>query len=491
MRKNLNRYKAKQKEIFNQIISEIKQKKIESKGIEYIFPLFHGLEIIEEKEYEINNIIEAREYLNDKVLLANLLEVLNLLLKNIKELKGIMSEKDLQKLQSSMTLLDYITNLNFRSLLIFRGYNEKLIKKIFTENKEFKIFNEILEKIFNGNKDTKTILLIESEMLDYSLRDNTLRNIDKDSLELAENILIKYSEFSPIVVSSMEHSMVLRKSKEYFKSLTNEEYEIFSKFNIDKTILKYASRTRKRIKNKIMVNIIPTFTLLGLITLSILNTPTTAYIVQDNTIAVLPTESCMPAISEIKTIEEVKKAKEEEIKRQELEEQRIQEELKRQEELKQATYNIQTYNYVEPTGVGNVDVVSIAMSQVGNIGGYPYWSWYGFSSRVDWCSIFVSWVANQAGVLNTAIPKFARASEGARWFMDNSLFRGRDYIPREGDLIFFDWDYNGISDHAGYVRYSENGTVYTVEGNTLNDDCSTHSYPMNSNYILGYGTPNY
>ncbi len=78
MRKNLNRYKAKQKEIFNQIISEIKQKKIESKGIEYIFPLFHGLEIIEEKEYEINNIIEAREYLNDKVLLTNLLEVLNL-----------------------------------------------------------------------------------------------------------------------------------------------------------------------------------------------------------------------------------------------------------------------------------------------------------------------------------------------------------------------------------------------------------------------------
>ncbi len=61
-----------------------------------------------------------------------------------------MSEKDLQKLRSSMTLLDYITNLNFRSLLIFRGYNEKLIKKIFTENKEFKIFNEILEKIFNG-----------------------------------------------------------------------------------------------------------------------------------------------------------------------------------------------------------------------------------------------------------------------------------------------------------------------------------------------------
>lgn len=484
---NLNRYKNKQKEILNEIISDIKKKNNIGKYIEFIFPLIHGVELIEEKDYEINNIIEAREYLNDKFIFSNILDVLNLLLKNKKYLNDLMSKKDLEKLQSSITLFNYITNTNFKNLLLFRGYEEKLIKKIFIENKEYNIFKEILEKLFDNCPNRKTILLIESEMLDYSLKENTLKNIEKSSLEIAENLLIKYSEFSPLVVSSMNHSEVLRKSKEYFKSLTNEEYEIFSKFDIDKTILKYAYRVRGRIKNKIMINLIPTILLLGLIILGFNNSPTTAYIT-DKTIAVLPTESCMPAFSEFQTIEEIKKTKEEEIRAKELEEQKRQEEIKKAEEKK---YYTPTYNYIEPTGVGNVDVVNIAMSQVGNVGGYPYWSWYGFASRVDWCSIFVSWVANQAGISENIIPKFARASVGASWFMNNSLFRGRDYVPREGDLIFFDWDYNGISDHAGYVRYADGGTVYTVEGNTLNDDCSTHSYPMNSAYILGYGTPNY
>ena len=37
------------------------------------------------------------------------------------------------------------------------------------------------------------------------------------------------------------------------------------------------------------------------------------------------------------------------------------------------------------------DIVAVALSQVGNVGGQPYWSWYGFSSRVAWCACFVSW----------------------------------------------------------------------------------------------------
>ena len=40
---------------------------------------------------------------------------------------------------------------------------------------------------------------------------------------------------------------------------------------------------------------------------------------------------------------------------------------------------------------GNEEVAAIALSQVGQVGGYPYWSWYGFSSRVEWCACFVSW----------------------------------------------------------------------------------------------------
>ena len=54
------------------------------------------------------------------------------------------------------------------------------------------------------------------------------------------------------------------------------------------------------------------------------------------------------------------------------------------------------------------EIVSVALSQIGNIGGEPYWSWYGFSGRVEWCACFVSWCANECGYIeNGIIPKFA------------------------------------------------------------------------------------
>ena len=43
---------------------------------------------------------------------------------------------------------------------------------------------------------------------------------------------------------------------------------------------------------------------------------------------------------------------------------------------------------------GDGEIVTVALSQVGNVGGEPYWSWYGFNSRVEWCACFVSWCAN-------------------------------------------------------------------------------------------------
>lgn len=42
-------------------------------------------------------------------------------------------------------------------------------------------------------------------------------------------------------------------------------------------------------------------------------------------------------------------------------------------------------------GGGSDDIVQVALFQVGNVGGQPYWSWYGFNSRVAWCACFVSW----------------------------------------------------------------------------------------------------
>lgn len=65
---------------------------------------------------------------------------------------------------------------------------------------------------------------------------------------------------------------------------------------------------------------------------------------------------------------------------------------------------------------GNKQIVEIAKQQIGNVGGEPYWRWYGFDHRIEWCAVFVSWAANQAGLLNDKIPKFSGVSNGIEWF---------------------------------------------------------------------------
>ena len=142
---------------------------------------------------------------------------------------------------------------------------------------------------------------------------------------------------------------------------------------------------------------------------------------------------------------------------------------------------------------GDGEIVTVALSQVGNVGGEPYWSWYGFGSRVEWCACFVSWCANECGYIEAGvIPKFAAcASQGVPWFQERGLWQDNSYEPRPGDIIFFDWDdggQDGSSDHVGIVEKVENGRVYTVEGNS-GDSVRQNSYPVGYYEIYGYGTP--
>ena len=145
--------------------------------------------------------------------------------------------------------------------------------------------------------------------------------------------------------------------------------------------------------------------------------------------------------------------------------------------------------------VGSGEIVTVALSQVGNMGGQPYWSWYGFSHRVDWCAIFVSWCADQCGYIEAgAMPKFAGCVQGSRWFKERGLWQDRSYTPNPGDVIFFDWHdpdgfsgpQDGVPDHVGIVEKVENGRVYTVEGNSGNK-CCQRSYPVGYYEIYGYG----
>lgn len=143
------------------------------------------------------------------------------------------------------------------------------------------------------------------------------------------------------------------------------------------------------------------------------------------------------------------------------------------------------------TGGGNQAIVEVALTQLGNEGGQPYWSWYGFGGRVEWCACFVSWCADQCGYLERGIiPKFSLCSDGVDWFKKNGQWQNKNYEPQTGDLIFFDWGNNGTIDHVGIVEKCENGRVYTVEGNS-GDACKQQSYSVGSNSIYGYGVVAY
>lgn len=145
--------------------------------------------------------------------------------------------------------------------------------------------------------------------------------------------------------------------------------------------------------------------------------------------------------------------------------------------------------FVDGTRPGNQAVVDIAKSQVGNVGGQPYWSWYGFNSRVEWCACFVSWCYGQMGLSE---PRFAACqSQGIPWFQSHGQWGGRDYANiAPGDAIFFDWDLDGSADHVGIVVGTDGSRVYTVEGNS-GDACKIKSYSLTYECIKGYGLMNW
>ena len=132
-------------------------------------------------------------------------------------------------------------------------------------------------------------------------------------------------------------------------------------------------------------------------------------------------------------------------------------------------------------------IVKVAMDQLGNKGGQPFWSWYGFKNREEWCALFVSWCEDQCGYLKSEVaPKFALVSDGADWFVLRDQWRLMGDTPEPGDLIFFDWEQDGGRDHVGIVTAVVDDKVFTVEGNS-SDLCRQKRYFLDDPVIYGYG----
>ena len=144
-------------------------------------------------------------------------------------------------------------------------------------------------------------------------------------------------------------------------------------------------------------------------------------------------------------------------------------------------------------------MVDIALSQVGTreknkdgsygSGNYTdYGAWYGMDGQ-PWCAMFVSWAADQAGILNTSVPKHASTAKGVSAYKEKGLYapQNTDYIPKEGDAIYFSSSAGRIK-HVGIVIAYDpaSNKVYTVEGNTNNAVRIRH-YDINDSRIHGYG----
>ena len=150
--------------------------------------------------------------------------------------------------------------------------------------------------------------------------------------------------------------------------------------------------------------------------------------------------------------------------------------------------------FINGTRTPNQAVIDLALLQVGQQGGRPYWSYYGFSSRVEWCACFVHWCMRNTPSASSKYPQTANNAY-CQTVADN--FRGmgqwgdRSYTNVvAGDTIFFDWDGDGHTDHIGLVIGRDSEYVYTVEGNS-GDAVKCKQYRIGSSVIYGFGLMNY
>lgn len=117
----------------------------------------------------------------------------------------------------------------------------------------------------------------------------------------------------------------------------------------------------------------------------------------------------------------------------------------------------------------------------------PYGQWYGINGK-EWCAMFVSFCADQAGIMDTIVPRYSYTPTGASWYRNRGKYHKRSsgYMPKTGDTIYFYRPEKGRIGHTGIVSYAANGLVYTIEGNA-SDGVLEKSYSLSDSSIDGYG----
>ncbi|MEL6578452.1 MAG: CHAP domain-containing protein [Cyanobacteria bacterium J06621_12] len=120
--------------------------------------------------------------------------------------------------------------------------------------------------------------------------------------------------------------------------------------------------------------------------------------------------------------------------------------------------------------------------------------WYGMDFQ-PWCAMFVSYCFYNAGMPLPATKPlgFAYCPYGVKWFKDNGKWSN---TPQVGDVVFFDWQNNGVADHVGIVEtVNGDGSIIAIEGNTSVGNDSNGGQVMRRtrqrSLIDGFGKPSY
>lgn len=146
-------------------------------------------------------------------------------------------------------------------------------------------------------------------------------------------------------------------------------------------------------------------------------------------------------------------------------------------------------------------VIAIAKSQIGTResgnGWTKYGAWYGdyvkskyAFSNAAWCAMFVSWCGNQAGLPNSTFYYHAYCPSGVSWYQNKKQWHWKGYTPKSGDIVYYDWNGDSVTDHVGLVASYNKGTITTVEGN-YSDQVKQRTINYKSSYVFGYASPNY
>lgn len=147
------------------------------------------------------------------------------------------------------------------------------------------------------------------------------------------------------------------------------------------------------------------------------------------------------------------------------------------------------------------DVLTVARSYIGvkespaNSNRTMFGEWYGWNG-VAWCAIFVSYCFYKAGMKLPPIQSqkgFAYCPYGVKYYKDKGKF---DKNPKVGDIVFFDWQGDGVSDHVGIVeKVLGNNKIVSIEGNTSFSNNSNGGEVMrrtrNLSTIQGFAHPDY